>query len=124
MALTEAQRQLKKAQREALVNLFDTQWQRLGGQPLTPEYKFHPTRRWRFDRANVALKICIEVDGGTWNGGQGRHTSGMGFTNDCIKLNAAAAMGWVVFRFTGDMLRNEPAQHLTPVIKLMTEVSK
>lgn len=39
-------------------------------------------------------------------------------------LNAAAAFGWLVFRFTSDMLRNEPEQHLKPVIKLIEEYSK
>lgn len=120
--LTDTQMELKRQQRLALVNLFDTQWRRLEGQPLTEEYKFHPTRRWRFDRAHVGLRIAIEVDGGTWNGG--RHTSGTGFRDDCIKLNAAAALGWLVFRFTSDMLQNDPAQHLKPVINLIKEYNK
>lgn len=120
--LTEVQKELKRQQRQALVNLFDTQWRRLGGKPLTAEWKFHPTRNWRFDRANIHLKIAVEVDGGTWI--QGRHTSGVGFANDCEKLNNAALLGWRVFRFTSDMLTNDPAKHLTPVIRLIQEQSK
>ena len=30
----------------------------------TPEYRFHPERRWRLDWAWVPNKIALEVDGG------------------------------------------------------------
>lgn len=65
---------------------------------VSAEYKFHPTRRWRFDWALPDLKIAFEFDGGVWTGG--RHTRGEGFSLDCEKLNMAQLMGWRVFRFT------------------------
>ncbi len=68
------------------------------------EHKFHPWRKWRFDFAWVGLKIAVELEGGVWSGG--RHTRGKGFTNDCEKINVATAMGWKVFRFTGDMVND------------------
>ena len=65
-------------------------------------------RRWRFDfawpNANGRGGIAVEVDGGTWNGG--RHVSGRGFEADCVKLNEAALMGWLVLRFTRGMIES------------------
>lgn len=93
---------------------FDTYWRTLDGPQLAGEYRFDDARRWRFDRAHVAARVAIELDGGTHNGG--RHVRGDGFTRDCEKLNAATAQGWAVFRLTSDMLRDAPAQHLEQII--------
>jgi len=65
-----------------------------------PEFRFHLTRKWRFDYAHPVLKIALEVEGGVWSGG--RHTRGKGFLGDVEKYNAAAAAGWAVFRCTTD----------------------
>lgn len=70
----------------------------------TMEYKFHPTRRWRFDFCWVLKGVAVEVEGGTWSGG--RHTTGTGFEKDCEKYNEAMLMGYRVFRFTGAMIRD------------------
>ena len=66
------------------------------------EYKFHPTRKWRFDYAIPEYKIALEVEGGVWT--RGRHTSPKGFLNDIEKYNTATLMGWRVFRTTPDDL--------------------
>ena len=66
------------------------------------EYKFHPTRRWRFDYAVPVHKIALEVEGGVWTGG--RHTSPKGFLGDIEKYNTATLMGWRVFRTTPEGL--------------------
>ncbi len=63
---------------------------------LEREYRFHPTRKWRFDFAYSEQKIAIEIEGGIWSGG--RHIHPSGFEADCIKYNTATAMGWKVFR--------------------------
>ncbi len=68
------------------------------------EYRFHPTRRWRFDNAWPKEKIAVEIDGGQWKRGGGRHNS----DGDREKLNEAAVLGWRVLRFSGTMLRNDP----------------
>jgi very-short-patch-repair endonuclease len=65
---------------------------------LIKEYKFHPIRKWRFDYANVELKIAIECEGGVYT--NGRHTRGNGFVNDMEKYNTATAMGWRLIRVT------------------------
>lgn len=68
------------------------------------EYKFHPTRKWRFDYAIPEHKIALEVEGGVWTGG--RHTSPKGFLNDMEKYNTATMMGWRVFRTIPDELHS------------------
>ena len=67
------------------------------GTSAEMEYRFHPTRRWRFDAAFPERKIAVEIDGGIFV--EGRHTRGAGFMKDCEKMNNAALLGWRVFRF-------------------------
>ena len=66
------------------------------------EFRFHPIRRWRADFAWPDRKLLVEVEGGVWS--QGRHVRGRGFQGDCQKYNAAAMGGWMVLRFTPDMV--------------------
>lgn len=74
------------------------------------EYKFHPTRNWRFDYAwpNQDLKIAVEIEGGIWV--RGAHTRGKHFLSDCEKYNVATSLGWEVYRFTPDQLKTGYAQ--------------
>jgi len=83
------------------------------GPEFMAEYRFHPKRRWRFDFAWPRVKIAVEIDGGAYT--RGRHTRGKGFEADCEKINAAALMGWRVFRFTPQMLERAPFAHLEPL---------
>lgn len=69
------------------------------------EYRFNPTRRWRFDFALPSKKVAVEAEGGHWQ--IGRHQRPIGFKNDCEKYNNAALLGWVVFRLTSDMITEE-----------------
>ena len=71
------------------------------------EYKFHPTRKWRFDFAWPLEKFAVEIEGGVWSGG--RHTRGKGFIEDCIKYNEAVMLGWRVIRVTTEMVENGEA---------------
>ena len=73
--------------------------------PLQPEYKFHPTRRWRFDFCIPEKMLAIEVEGGAWMA-KSRHTSGLGFAADCIKYSEAAILGWRIIRVTGEQVKN------------------
>jgi very-short-patch-repair endonuclease len=68
----------------------------------TFEFRFHPIRKWRLDAAFPQRKIGVEIDGGVFI--QGRHTTGVGFRNDCAKINAAQILGWRVFRFLPQQL--------------------
>ena len=83
--------------------------------PVT-EYRFHPTRRWRFDFAWPEHKLAVEIEGGAWTGG--RHTRGSGFVGDCDKYNAATILGWRVLRFTTSHLRDEQAIIKTIILLL------
>ena len=83
--------------------------------PVT-EYRFHPTRRWRFDFAWPEHKLAVEIEGGAWTGG--RHTRGSGFVSDCDKYNAATILGWRVLRFTTSHLRDEQAIIKTIILLL------
>lgn len=115
----EAKAKLNKEKRKNLRHAFETEWKRLGGWPLTPEHKFHPSRKWPFDYAYIPKKVAIELEGGTWVGG--RHVRGAGYSRDCQKYNAAALLGWRVFRLTTDMIRDDPAGNLQPIIDLIKE---
>ena len=84
-------------------------------EDLVHEYQFHETRKWRFDFAHPETLIAVEVDGGVWTGG--RHTRGQGYVNDCEKLNAAAAMGWRVFRFPAHRLTLGDAEMVAGAIE-------
>ncbi|EOA6544913.1 TPA: DUF559 domain-containing protein [Vibrio vulnificus] len=68
------------------------------------EFRFHKTRRWRFDFAYPEQRVAIEVEGGTW--ANGRHTRAKGYAADCEKYNMAVLEGWRVLRFTGDMIKS------------------
>ena len=67
-----------------------------------PEFRFHPTRKWRADYVWADAKLALEVEGGVWT--RGRHTRGAGFLADIQKYNALACAGWRLLRVTPDQL--------------------
>jgi len=73
------------------------------GPVFEREYRFHPTRKWRFDFAFLGPKLAVEVDGGIWVGG--RHNTGTGVENDCEKYTEAAILGWRIIRVTGKQIK-------------------
>ena len=78
--------------------------------PPIREWQFmYPIREWAFDLAwpYSGAGLAIEVDGGVWSGG--RHNTGTGFTEDCVKLAAATAIGWKVVRIPSALLRENLA---------------
>lgn len=114
--VTAALSKIKKSRKnKELSQLFAAQWEQMTRSPyadlmrltfnfhsieLEHEYKFHESRKWRFDFALVELKIAIEIEGGSWI--MGGHNRGGIFQSNCDKYNSAVAMGWRLFRFTGD----------------------
>ncbi|TXH55561.1 MAG: DUF559 domain-containing protein [Desulfurellales bacterium] len=85
------------------------QSQSLGLPAPVQEYRFHPERGWMFDFAWVDHRIAIEVDGGTWKPGGGRHNRAKGYEEDARKLNAATELGWAVYRYTTRQVANGEA---------------
>ena len=81
------------------------------------ELRFHPVRRWRMDYAWPNSMVALELDGGTW--ARGRHTRGAGYRGDCEKLNAAASLGWVVYRVTAEMLKDDPAGIVEMIVEAL-----
>ena len=75
------------------------------------EFRFHPKRKWRFDFAWPDLKLAVEIEGLTRDGG--RHQRFGGFEADCEKYNTAAVMGWTVLRFTQSMVQSGAAINTT-----------
>lgn len=75
--------------------------------PAEREFRFDPTRRWRFDFAWPDPRVALEVEGATWIGG--RHTRGAGFEADCEKYSAAAIYGWCVIRATTGQVKRGDA---------------
>jgi len=76
---------------------------------LQREWRFHDSRRWRFDfawPANDPL-VAVEVEGGIWTGG--RHTRGKGATQDMEKYAVAATRAWYVLRVTGEHIKSGQA---------------
>ena len=73
---------------------------------LEKEFKFCETRRFRFDFAYPHKKIAVECDGGQWLPNGGRHNR----DSDREKLNIAASLGWTVFRYSGEQIKNEPLE--------------
>lgn len=101
-----------------------------GEQKGEREYYFHETRKWRFDFAWQAERVAVEMEGGQWGKGRksedgcplcGRqqqmgHQTGKGLQDNCEKYNAAALDGWLVFRFTTDMISKSTVQCVEMVV--------
>lgn len=70
------------------------------------EYKFHETRKWRIDYyfERGPFKVGLEVEGGAWIKGGGRHNRGKGFLGDMEKYNSANIQGIAILRTTPDAL--------------------
>lgn len=68
------------------------------------EFRFHDVRRWRFDYAFVEHRVALEVEGGLFMKGGGRHSRGAGARADFEKYNTAGAMGWIVLRCLPEQL--------------------
>ena len=74
-----------------------------GFPPPEKEWRFHDTRKWRFDFAWPDLLLALEVEGGIWR--RGRHQTAKGYSADCEKYSEAAILGWKVIRVTQPMIK-------------------
>jgi len=81
-----------------IMDLFPELVRRMTGFDVTPEHRFHDTRKWRIDYAIIQEKIAIEVEGGAYI--KGRHTRPSGFIADMEKYNELTRAGWRLIRVT------------------------
>jgi len=79
-------------------------WRVAQGPPLEREVKFHSSRRWRADFAHLPTRTLIEIEGGIFMPGGGRHNRGSGYAKDAEKYLEAVLAGWTVIRLTGKQL--------------------
>jgi hypothetical protein len=68
-------------------------------------------RDWRFDFAWPDSKKALEIDGGQWMAGGGRHNT----DGDREKLNTAARIGWAVMRISVSEMKRDPAKFVDNV---------
>jgi very-short-patch-repair endonuclease len=59
---------------------------------------------WRADFAHVASRTLIEIEGGIFQRGAGRHNRGAGYAKDAEKYLEAVLAGWTVIRLTEKQL--------------------
>lgn len=81
------------------------------------EYRFHPTRRWRFDAAWPPQRVAVELSGGLW--AYGAHTRPAGVQRDMQKHNAAVLCGWRVLAFSTDDIDTDPETCVDMVRQLL-----
>lgn len=87
---------------------FEDLWNAAGGPRLTPEYRFHPKRKFRFDFALPDRMIAIELEGTVYQGNGGRHQTKKGMDADCEKyFLATVECGWTVVRLTRKLITPE-----------------
>ena len=98
--------------------LFCDAWRLYSGCDIMPvaEYEFArgveyrnargrvATRRYRFDYVFVDERVAVEVDGGQFAFGGGRHAT----DSDREKQNCAAMLSYSVFHFSPKMLTSDP----------------
>lgn len=80
------------------------QLQLAGIEAPATEFRFHATRQWRADFAWIDHKVLAEYEGGIYNGGA--HTRGKHYESDCEKYNEVALAGFVLLRFTVNMVKS------------------
>ncbi len=66
--------------------------------------RFHTSRRWRADFAHMGSRTLIEIEGGIFIPGGGRHNRGSGYAKDAEKYLEAVLAGWTVIRLTAKQL--------------------
>lgn len=80
------------------------------------EYRFSPTRKWKFDFAWPAQRVFVEMEGGIH--GRSRHTVAGGFIRDCEKYNTATFLGWVGIRIPTGGVTEEIVTQIQDFIRL------
>lgn len=92
-------------------------------EPVT-QYKWCHGRRFAADFAYPDARILIEVQGGVFQGGGGRHNRGVGYEADRAKINEAQLLGWHVLEFGTSQVRDgTAAQTIARALRLWLPAS-
>lgn len=73
------------------------------------EFSFCDWRQWRADVAWPEQKLLLEIEGGTRNAARSRHTTSVGYDEDCVKYSTASVLGYTLIRCTGRMIHDGEA---------------
>ena len=104
----------KKREPSPLALRFEEMWKALGFPELRPEFKFHEHRKWRFDYVHLDSMVAVELEGGIFC--RGRHSRPRGMPGDCDMYNAAAELGFHVFRLTTGQVTRERLEMIARTI--------
>jgi hypothetical protein len=105
--LTDAQRALKKAEREALENGFARELEIRGLPKPVRQYRFDPERKWRADFCWPEHRVIADVEG-VFSAGGGHRGLGM-YLRGIERFNRAAELGFLCFRYTRAEIRDGSA---------------
>lgn len=80
---------------------FELVWREhgLGTEGLEREYRFHQTRRWRFDYAWPSFMLAVEIHGFGWG-----HQTMKQMSSNREKVREAIKLGWRVMEYTSRCL--------------------
>lgn len=107
ITVKDGKRKRSKAKQHVPDPQFDAMCKAHGLPIPVQEYKFHPTRKWRFDYLFDGW-LAVEKEGGVFGkkcptckrvAAAGGHSSVTGIKRDIEKYNAAAMLGYTVLRF-------------------------
>jgi hypothetical protein len=86
-----------------------------------PEISDEPLSDYDIQMIHAGLMIpneqAVEIEGGVWT--NGAHTRGKHFASDAEKYNSAALMGWVVLRYSTEMVYRGDA--INDVLKMIRQ---
>lgn len=101
----------------ALSDRFKAAWDQWGleGSDITPEVRFHPTRRWRWDFAFPSQMVAVEINGIGYG-----HCSPKGMSRDAEKMRAGILLGWTVVPFCSPCLGSK--QKLQDAVEFVVKI--
>ena len=81
------------------------------------EVRFHTSLRWRADFAHMGSRTLIEIEGGIFIPGGGRHNRGGGYAKDSEKYLEAVLAGWTVIRLTEKQLEVDFIERIVALLR-------
>ena len=82
--------------------------------PMTKEFAFDNSRKWRFDFAWPTVKVAVEIDGFGYG-----HQAQQNIAKGHEKQNAAVLQGWKILRYSSRQLGSKAG-----VAQAVEEVSR